>query len=199
MATALETLPMTPSHDSNVPTLRCPSSWLFRGIFLLIAACTLSVSLPAQKGSKPSNQDDRRHTLNPADIQDRMLGALREQFGVTDDAEWAVIAERVMKVSELRRSTTGSIFSSRGSSSPGATDDKGKRSYRPSGAGNPEQDALRTALKDQLPDAEIKARLTRLRETRKQNEAKLAMAQEELRAVLSIRQEAVAVIYGLLP
>ena len=53
--------------------------------------------------------------------------------------------------------------------------------------------------RDKLPEAEIKSRLDRVREARKQNEAKLSKAQEDLRAVLSIRQEAVAVVFGLLP
>jgi hypothetical protein len=66
-------------------------------------------------------------------------------------------------------------------------------------AANPELDALRTAVTDNMPDAEIKARLDRLREVRKQNEAKLAKAQEDLRAVLTVRQEAMAVMTGLLP
>jgi chaperonin cofactor prefoldin len=52
---------------------------------------------------------------------------------------------------------------------------------------------------DKLPDAEIKSRLTRLRDSRKTNEEKLQKVQEELRAVLTVRQEAVAVMAGLLP
>ena len=59
--------------------------------------------------------------------------------------------------------------------------------------------ALSSAVRDKLPDAEVKTRLERLREVRKENEVKLTKAQEELRAVLSVRQEAVAVIFGLLP
>ena len=66
-------------------------------------------------------------------------------------------------------------------------------------AANPELDALRTAVTDKMPDAEIKARLDHYREVRKDNEAKLAKAQEDLRAVLTVRQEAMAVMYGLLP
>ena len=58
---------------------------------------------------------------------------------------------------------------------------------------------MRAAITEKLPDAEVKSRLERLREVRKQNEAKVAKAQEELRAVLSVRQEAVAVMFGLLP
>jgi len=64
---------------------------------------------------------------------------------------------------------------------------------------SPEQDALRQAVTDKLPDAEVKSRLARLREVRKANEEKLTKAQENLRAVLDVRQEAVAVMAGLLP
>jgi hypothetical protein len=59
--------------------------------------------------------------------------------------------------------------------------------------------ALASALRDKLPDAEIKSRLDRLRDQRKESEAKLARAQEELRAVLTMRQEAMAVMAGMLP
>lgn len=68
----------------------------------------------------------------------------------------------------------------------------------PTRGGSPEQTALTQAVTDKLPDAEIKARLTKLRETRKANEAKLEKAQDELRAVLTVRQEAQAVLMGLL-
>ena len=58
--------------------------------------------------------------------------------------------------------------------------------------------ALGLAIQDKLPDAEIKSRLERLREKRREAEASLTKAQEELRAVLSIRQEAVAGMFGVL-
>ena len=74
-----------------------------------------------------------------------------------------------------------------------------KRADRGDGGGRTEQDALRAALRDKLPDAEIKARQARVRDVQKQNEARLAKAQDELRAVLTVRQEAGAVMAGLLP
>jgi hypothetical protein len=76
---------------------------------------------------------------------------------------------------------------------------RGNRQGRMGGANNPEMDALQAAINDKAPDAEVKARLERLREVRKDNEAKLTKAQEDLRAVLSVRQEAAAVLAGLLP
>jgi hypothetical protein len=45
---------------------------------------------------------------------------------------------------------------------------------------------------------ELKAKLAKVREARKQKEANLAKAQDELRKVLSVRQEATAVLMGLL-
>ncbi len=48
------------------------------------------------------------------------------------------------------------------------------------------------------PAAEIKAKLAKVREVRKANEAKLEAAQEDLRKILSVQQEAVAVMTGLL-
>jgi hypothetical protein len=67
------------------------------------------------------------------------------------------------------------------------------------GAGNPELDALRSAVTDNMPDAEIKARLERLREVRKEDQEKLEKAQADLVSVLTVKQEAVAVMMGLVP
>lgn len=50
---------------------------------------------------------------------------------------------------------------------------------------------------DASPD-EVKAKVTALREARARAKAQLAQAQEELRGVLSLRQEAVLVTFGML-
>ncbi len=136
-----------------------------------------------------------------------MLGSIRERLEVPDDEEWKLISTRVMKVSELRRASGGGMaggmaFGGRGGPPPGGAgggggDRTSSRGTR--GGGPPEMELLSSALRDKLPDAEIKMRLDRLREARKANEANLAKAQDELRAVLSVRQEAVAVMFGLLP
>ena len=63
---------------------------------------------------------------------------------------------------------------------------------------NPEMEALRKAIEDKAPASEIKAKLAALRDARKKKEAELEKAQDELRQLLSARQEAVAVTLGLL-
>ena len=146
-----------------------------------------------------------RGNMSPQDMQARMLAGLRERFEVTDDEEWKLISERLTKVMELRRNTASSTFggmgafSGRGGPQGGGGDGGRSRGGPTRPGGNTELTALTTAVRDKLPDAEIKSRLDRVREVRKENEAKLAKAQEELRAVLSVRQEAFAVVAGLLP
>ena len=149
-------------------------------------------------GGKPKKRDDngdaRATKPNPADAQARGLERLREKLAVPDDTEWALMSERIAKIDEIRRTLWTSAANVRGAA-PAA--DKGKRVAGSSG--HPERDALRAAVSDNLPDAEIKSRLARAHEIHRQNEKRLAEAQADLRAILSIRQEAVAVMAGLLP
>src|SRR3954467_3261224 len=70
-------------------------------------------------------------------------------------------------------------------------------SNRNRGGGNPEVDALRKALDDKAPADEVKAKLAKVRESRKEKEAALSKAQDELRKALSPRQEAAATLVGL--
>ena len=181
-----------------------------------VALFALSIlqSLPAQeerrrggergteRGGERGGDRGPRGDFNPQEMQARMLNMLRERLEITDDEEWKVISERVAKVSEMRRSAggmggPGGMMGFRGGP-PGGGGDRGPGPGR-GGSGNPELSALQFAIRDKLPEAEIKSRLERVRESRRDQEAKLAKAQEELRAVLSVRQEAIAVMFGLLP
>jgi hypothetical protein len=202
------------SHSvSLVPVVRYSSHRLFRAVSLLASVSAFSVGVFAQNAAPNDQNGSRRQrggdnanggdnggkggrgNFDPAQMQER----LREQFGVTDDAEWTLISERLTKLSEIRRSAGGGMGRGGPGGPGGGSGGPSSRGGRGGPSGNPEQDSLRAAIMDKLPDAEVKSRLERLREVRKQNEAKVAKAQEELRAVLSVRQEAVAVMFGLLP
>jgi hypothetical protein len=164
---------------------------------------------PADNQNGGRGNRGNRGNFNPEEMQARMTAALKEQFGVTSDDEWNLIQERINKVNELRRTTMMSgmglrgimsAFGGPGAGGPGGGNNAQNPNRNRFGRmSNPEADALQTAVTDKAPDAEIKARLERLREVRKTNEATLAKAQEDLRAVLTVRQEAVAVLVGLLP
>lgn len=186
---------------------------------VLVSAAGLSAQTPAAgedggRRRRPADAGTERRQMSPQDMQARMLTAIRDRLEITDDEEWKLISERIAKVQEIRRTSgagggpvAGMMFGGRGGpggpgGAPGAPGPQGgppgRGGVRPGGA-NPEVTALTTALREKLPDAEIKARLDRVRELRKASEAQLVKAQEELRAVLTIRQEAMAVVFGLLP
>ncbi len=215
---------MTSLLLSIVPAFHRFNGRLVRGVFVLAAIGALSGSLLAQppdttpadpnaaangrqrRGNQNGNAAGGRGNFDPAAMQEQMMARMREQFDVADDAEWTLISARITAVTELRLATAvgglGGGFGGRGAGGPGGpggAGGAGGRVGRQGATGNPEMTALRTALTDKLPDAEIKSRLESLRESRKQSAAKLEKAQEELRAVLSVRQEAVAVMAGLLP
>ena len=173
-----------------------------------LAATVFAQNTPDTSGGRRRGGDTTgqggggRGNFDPAEMQARMLSSIRERLEVTDDEEWKLISSRLLKVSELRRASGGGMaFGGRGGPPPGGAGGGGDRtsSRGTRGGGPPEMELLSSALRDKLPDAEIKMRLDRLREARKANEANLAKAQDELRAVLSVRQEAVAVMFGLLP
>jgi hypothetical protein len=162
----------------------------------LLAASTILVAVsPAQdKPAKPGKPDreekgesrEMKRTggekpgRDPGAEAARSLVRLREAMRVTDDAEWAVIAERI-----------AAVQAAGGGAGP-------KDKAKPASAERTAQDALRSAVRDGLPDAELRLRLARAHELQREREARLARARAELRAVLTVRQEAVAVLAGLL-
>ena len=91
--------------------------------------------------------------------------------------------------------------------SPGNADKAGTPRSGPGGPGgpggfsrqsSPELDALNKALEAKASADEIKNKLAAWRAARKKQEATLSQAQDDLRQLLSVRQEAIAVTLGLL-
>ena len=122
----------------------------------------------------------------------------RERLGIQGDDEWKVIQPRVEKVVSARNET----FTGRGGGGRRGGDQQGGNGNQGRGGRggqpSPEQDALQQALEGTSSNEEIKAKLAKLREVRKAKQDALAKAQDELRKVLSVRQEAAAVLFNLL-
>lgn len=148
------------------------------------------------KPRKQGKQEAMSARPAEGDAEARSIARLREHLEVTDDSEWAVIAERIKAVVDSRMALGNGVPGTR---LPAPGSEKAKRSSRSGAAMRADQDALRSALRDRLPDAEIKVRLTRAHEVFEANQFRLSKAQAELRAVLTVRQEAVVVLAGLLP
>jgi hypothetical protein len=133
-------------------------------------------------------------------MQERMMEMYKDRLGFTNETEWSAVLPLVQKVTEARRATMsgmgGGMFRRRGGDNNGGGDNGPRRGGF--GEPSPEAEALQKALDDKAPAAQVKAALERYRVSRKDKEAKLQGAQDDLRKVLSSRQEAEAVLLGLL-
>ena len=166
------------------------------------AVLGMAALLGLSAGSALAQQEGERRQRggDPAEFQKRMMERVREQLEVTSDDEWKVIEPRVTKVMEARRDASmGGGFGRGGRGGPGGGGDQGGGGRSPfGGEPSPEAEALKKAVEAKAPAEEIKAKLAKFREAKKAKEAVLAKAQDELKKVLSLRQEATAVMSGLL-
>lgn len=170
--------------------------------------------------TQPANAQDQEgrprgggEGFDPAEMRQRMMERMKEQFGVTNDDEWKIISERIEKVTEARRGTMagggmgmfGRGGGGRGPGGPGGPEGgQGGGQGRGGGRGfggpaSPEAEELQKAIDANASPEELKGKLAKLRESRKANEEKLKVAQKDLKEVLNTKQEAVAVLMGLLP
>jgi len=138
-----------------------------------------------------------RGNFDPAQFQQRMMDNIREQLGFTNNTDWNAVQPLIQKVMDVRRDVAGPgmrmMFRSR--------DDNNQDRPRRGGffgQPSPQAEALQQAIDNHAPDAQIQQALDKYRTSQKEKEAQLAQAQENLRKVLTIRQEAQATLMGLL-
>jgi len=133
-----------------------------------------------------------------------MMDRLKEQLEVTDDTEWKALEPLIQNVMEARRATMSGMGRGMFGVGPrrGGADNAGGGGGRgpggPGGQSSPEADALQKAIDAKAPKAEVKAALEKFVAYRKAKQAELEKAQDELRKVLTSRQEAIATLNGLL-
>ena len=218
--------PNAPATQMNLakPTTLAATA-LAAGLFLLPAshaAAQSAAATPAVSSSAPPappNAD--KPPGNRDDFRQRMAERIKTQLKVSDD-EWTVIQPLLEKVGEkLLANRTGGFGgpggpggnrgggrNNGGGNQPATTDNAqggGNQNQRREGGGggprggSPETQALGATLADDNSTVnDVKAKLQAVRDQRKQANAELAQAREELRKVLNMRQEAFLVMDGIL-
>jgi hypothetical protein len=175
------------------------------GICGIAAALCLSAgTLLAQDGSNSNSNggggQGRRGggNFDPAQFQQRMMDNVRDRLAFTNDTDWAAVQPLVQKVFDARRDVgfPGAGLMRRGGG--GGDNAQGGRRGGFFGPPSPEAEALQKAIDDNAPAAQVKAMLEKYRAAQKDKQAKLTQAQEDLRKVLTSRQEAQATLLGLL-
>ena len=177
---------------------------------LTLAACVAVFAAAAPtvraQGFQPPSQEE---------IRAQMLDKVRDRLEIKDDAEWSAIKPKVNKTMDaaqevLRMRDLSSIlpdfgnFRRRDNSGDNTNNNADRPRRRRGGMGmfggdpTPSVAALEKALEDKAPKEEIKTKLAAVRAELKDKEAKLAAAREDLRSVLTAKQEAALVVNGIL-
>jgi hypothetical protein len=151
-----------------------------------------------------------RGNFDPAQMRQDRIDALHEQLEITNDTEWKAIEPLVGKVFDAQRDVLamriGGAFGGNRQRRNRNADDNGngngdqpqRQRRNPFGEPSAAMTALREAIAAKAPASELKTKLAAVRAEAKEKEAKLNAAQDDLRGVLSSRQEAIAVANGLL-
>lgn len=194
------------------------TSWTLSLVVMLAGVAAVSVA--QERGGRGRGQG-----FDPAEMRARMTERMQEMLDVKDD-EWEVISPLLEDVMEKQGQAGRGGFPGRAmfmggrgrpDGAPGARGERGpegreraregrERGREGRGRGGPfggEPDPEVEALRDLLdsPDAsksDIQAKLKDLRNSRKEKAKALQTAREELRKVLTLRQEATLVLMGML-
>ena len=174
---------------------------LIKSLSLLVVTAVfagVTVDISAQErdrnrdrgGDRVGRDRGQRGEWDRSQIMDRIMDRYRENLGFSV-AEWKVVRPKVQAVMDNRISGASGMMSMFGGSRRGRGGDSSTEKTPPS--------ELRALLeKDDASKGAIKAKLAAYRADRKAREAKLKKAQEDLRQLLTIKQEAQAVLAGLL-
>jgi hypothetical protein len=147
-----------------------------------------------------------RGNFDPAQMKQDMMDRLRDQMEIKDDQEWQAIEPKLSKVFDTGRDVMamrgrgfgGGRRRNNNTDTAGNAGDNARPRRNPFGEPSPAIEALQKAIDDKAPSADIKTKLAAVRTEYKDKQAKLLAAQEDLRGVLTPRQEAIATVNGLL-
>jgi hypothetical protein len=145
--------------------------------------------------------------FDPAQMQQQMQQMMMEQarqtLNITNDDEWAVIQALLQKVSDARRDLNsggmggmGMMMMRGGGGRGGANAAGGRGGFGPQTSD--EQQALQKVVDSNAASPQIRDALANYRAARKAKQDKLATAQENLKKVLTAKQEAQIVLLGYL-
>lgn len=154
---------------------------------------------------------------DPEQMRAMMMQRLRMQLGATDE-QWTTLGPRLERVMELNRQMSGprgGMFGGPGQMGGrfgGPAGQRGPRGPQAGAAAGPQPEAtgeltavekatqeLQNSLNAEKPDAaQVKTRLTALRQAKEKTKQDLAKAQTELKQGLNINQEATLVLWGYL-
>ena len=132
-------------------------------------------------------------------MQQMRVDRAQDELGFTNDTDWAAVKPLVQKVVSAQSEVTAGMMRRVFARPRGNGGDQGGRPRGGfGGAPSPEQEALQKAVDSDAPAGQIKDLLAKFQASEKAKQDKLEKAQGDLRAVLTVKQEATATLLGLL-
>jgi len=128
-----------------------------------------------------------RH-FDPSQMEAHLMQNLQSQLGFTNATDWNAIQPLVKKVLDDQRALRGNMRRLMGGGGPAGRDQ----------ASDSSGDALQSAIDSGANKDQVKELLAKYRATRRQKQTELTAAQENLRQILTVKQEAQATLLGLL-
>jgi hypothetical protein len=164
---------------------------------LVVAALTFCANHATAQG----------RNFDPQEIKDRRIDGAQDQLEITNNEEWKAIRPLVAKVVDAEfdafaMRTGGGMFGGGRRRNNDDNNNNGDQPQRPRrnifGEPNHTITDLRDAIDKKASDADLKAKVAAVRTETKAKEDALDAAQADLKSVLTVRQEAIAVSIGLL-
>jgi len=181
----------------------------------LLTICGVAAALMLGAGTVSAQNDNgggggggggfgggRFRNMDPAQMQQMMMDRYRQELNFTNDTDWNAVQPLIQKVTDARRDVgfggMGRMFGRNrgGGGGGGGGQGGGRGGFGPQPS--PEAEALQKAIDDNAPTAQVKEALQKYEASQKAKQAKLVQAQEDLRKVLTTKQEAQATLIGLL-
>jgi hypothetical protein len=174
----------------------------------LILTGLVAVALGAGPAWVVAQDAGARRGFDPEQMRVRMMDRMKTELSASDE-EWTVIQPLLQDVMTKQRATAAGRFGGMAAMGaprgrPQAEGQERGRPERPGAGGGAvmgsgEVEALSKALESpNTSAAELKAKLAEVRSARQKADSELKTAREELRKVLTLRQEASLVVMGLL-
>jgi hypothetical protein len=175
---------------------------------LFAAVASLALLVPATPLLAQDNQQPPgggRGRFDPEAFRKMMTDRMKSSMKATDE-EWAVLEPMISNVVEKQMAARGGFRfggppprSGDNNSSSGGNNNSGGSSRSSRYPQPAEVEALRETLeKENAPKEELKARLEAIRAQKKRAQQELEDARAQLAKVVTVRQEAVLVAFGIL-
>ena len=196
------------TRDTNV-ALRVHmkmQKWLVAAGVAAALALSASSTLAQDDGGPGGPGGGRRGgNFDPAQFRQNMLDRVKETLEVTKDDEWQALQPRIEKVMDARMASMGGgmrgMFGPRRNNNGGGGGNGGDNAQRRGPFNStpmPEAEALQKAIDAKASNAEIKTALTKYTAAMKVKADELKAMQDDLRKLLTPRQEAIATLNGWL-